>query len=385
MLPDTLAVDPVTAEPLADRVVTSGWPVWDQVALLEVGRPTEFLIPGAGRVRVPASDPAQRITEVQVVVNGELVAPIPLPVTEDHLGYLPMSSRSAYPSRRLLAEFLTLAVGPTNVKILRFARRWGGLGLVAQVPARGGADVFDVRDAGELLLPRLAYRLVPNVLGEPLALWRTVLTQVRVVVSIADQLAKEELGSEGDWQVLRAIVQWPLVISGEISAERDADRDRQMAGVTEAPFLLVGDVATLEGQRQLLASVIQAWLALAALRVQMEWTSGEERPRLMLGTRTMFGGIVSELIVHLAAQHGLATCAGCGASFVPTRRPRADRWAAHAIYCPTCRGDRTAERASSRAWRARNPNYFKERLKRKSREDGQSPRVSRINSNAASE
>ena len=39
------------------------------------------------------------------------------------------------------------------------------------MPARGGDDVSDVRDAGELLLPRLAYRLVPNVMGEPLAMY----------------------------------------------------------------------------------------------------------------------------------------------------------------------------------------------------------------------
>lgn len=385
MLPESLAFDPVSGDPMADRLLTSGWPVWDQVALLEVGRPTAFLVPGGGVIRVPAADPGQRIIEVQVVVNGKSIEPTPLPVTEDALGFAPMSGRMAHPSRRLLEEFLALAAGPTNAALLAFARRWGSLGLVSQEPASLDGHIFDVRGAGELLLPRLAYRLVPNIMGEPLALWRTVLTQVRVVVSIADRLAREELGSESDWQVLRDIVQWPLVIRGRTNAQRDADRDRQMAGVTEAPFLLDGDVATLVGQRQLLACVLQAWLALGALRVQMEWTADAERPRLMLGTRTMFGGIVSELIVHLAAQHGLATCAGCGASFVPSRRPRADRWAAHAIYCATCRADGTAKRAASRAWRARNPNYFKERHKRKSREGDQSPRVTRINANAASE
>ena len=294
------------------------------------------------------------------------------------------SASAIPPPKAVNANDASASREPLATKLVRFARRWGSLGLVSQEPASGGDYLFEVRDAGERLLPRLGYRLLPNVMGEPLALWRTVLTQVRAVVSIADRLAREELGSEGGWQVLRDIVQWPLVTGGDTRAERDADRDRQIAGLTEAPFLLVGDFATLEGQRQLLTSVIQAWLALGSLRVQMEWTSDAERPRLMLGTRTMFGGIVSELIVHLAAQHGLATCAGCGASFVPTRRPRADRWAAHAIYCATCRSEGTAQRASSRAWRARNPDYFKERRQRKSSEGGQRPRVSSVSSKAAS-
>lgn len=367
MLLKSLAYDPETGDVLGDRIITSGWPVWDQAALHKAGTPTEFLIPGMGVIRVPAADPGQPISSVEVV-NDQSIEPVPQPATEDYLGFLPMSGRRAYPSRRLLDEFLALARNPADAAVLTFARRWGSLGLRSQEPVSALGEWLQGDGAGERLLHRLPYLLAPTTMDEPIHLWRTVLAQIRAVVIIGDRLARGELGSDEEWQVLREIVQWPLTVRGRTEAEDETIRSRYEDQITEAPVLLIGDHETLDGQRPLLASVVQTWLALGALRLQMEWAPDVGRPILVFSTRTMFGGVVSELIKHLAAQHGLATCAGCGASFVPARQPRADRLEAHAIYCATCRSDRTARRAASSAWRARNPDYFKERRLRKSRE-----------------
>jgi hypothetical protein len=217
---------------------------------------------------------------------------------------------------------------------------------------------------GDLIVPSIGYRHAPGVLREPVELWRRVIREMTAVYAIAGRLRRDKLVDRAAWEPLAGIVRLPL------TAE-DAGDDAPLASVTAlpdesvAPWILVGP-GTLEGQRQALAAIVGAWLALGAVRPVIAWGAPrEDEPVVTLGVSTLFGGLVLELLLAVGGQAGFAICSGCGMPYVPGRRPPAGAFGApRATYCRTCRGKNAAQNAAAQRWRDKHPDYFRNRRAR---------------------
>lgn len=72
-------------------------------------------------------------------------------------------------------------------------------------------------------------------------------------------------------------------------------------------------------------------LEIGQVRPKLVW---RESARVELTGRGLFGALVRQLVYALGRVDGLAQCAGCGHTFVPSRRPRRDQNS----WCAQCKG-----------------------------------------------
>jgi predicted RNA-binding Zn-ribbon protein involved in translation (DUF1610 family) len=205
------------------------------------------------------------------------------------------------PSIKLLAHFVGLAAESPEA-ILRFARRWGSLGLCQH---RAGGSPLLVR--GHPPDPALGGEACRLLLAEPLEAWRYYARLLHSLLTRAIALRKR--------RVLR------------LRTQRAHDEVRLFLRdchwVTRY-FGCLHPVLIVEGCRfdvKLGGSFLTTGLPAA---------------------------LTSQLLFTLAGSAGLATCANCGKLFAPRRRPAAGQKA----YCPNC-GIRAAWREAQQRRRER--------------------------------
>jgi hypothetical protein len=300
-----------------------------------------------------------------LVRNGAVIDGRPLVLDDDALvGEGPIVG-VVEPRRAVLDDFLRLAADPRDAAMLDYARQFGMLGL-APAERRPVSDfvIPTVPWVGEQLAPTLGYRHAPGILDEPLRLWRRVLGEIAAVYAIGGQLRQDKLVDRAAWAPLAGIVDLPRTAADGIEDVPSAPIAALPAG-PPVPWIPVNP-ASLEGQRQALAAVLGAWLALGAVRPVLAWGQpGHDEPVVSVGATTLFGGLVLELLLAVGGQAGFAICAGCGSAYLPRRRPPTGSFGApRAAYCATCRARGLPQREAARRWRARHPDYYRERRRR---------------------
>jgi hypothetical protein len=336
--------------PIGDRVVSAGWLLPSHVRLM---------LADAAGVTVFANGAvinAAPHVQVGITVNGRELEGRPVLLDDDYVvGEAPATAVVA-PSRAVLDNFLRLAADPSDAAIVAYAGRYGLLGL--RSCDRPSADMVlpNVPWIGEQVAASIGYAPAPGTLREPLRLWRRVLREVRAVYTIAGSLRLNRAVGRAAWAPLRGIIELPLGPNDDVD-EPPSLTDPELPGVRVVPWVPV-DPTALDGQRQALAAVVGAWLAIGAVRPAIVWGDpGREEPRITLGVTTLFGGLVLELLLAICGQAGFAFCTACGLPYVPRRRLPAGR----DPYCPSCHEDGKPQLAAAARWRAKNPRYFGDR------------------------
>jgi hypothetical protein len=263
-------------------------------------------------------------------------------VDGDRLTWRPQPGTIVTPSRDLLEEFLRLTDAP-DAAILRFAKRWGPLGLCKHGFPSGHPGLYWPSRPLEAHAcphdPRIgdSCRCTPRGFfegreWEPLAEWRVWSRRVRATLEYIAALQQDKVPSEAAWRTA----------------------------------FLLGDVPTAPGYPELPRTVAAArgelqyylgyWLSAAAVRL---FVDVGRRPTLTWGSNEnpVFGALAIQLALIATGKWGLALCDGCGASYPPSRHPRPNT----RHYCLACRDRQVPQRDAARAYRA------KRRTKRKAK------------------
>jgi hypothetical protein len=225
------------------------------------------------------------------------------------------SVREVAPGGPLLDQFVQLREAPDE-ELLKFARRWGTLGLCEHGlprfhPRHGWCDGLRLRSHT---------RSGAGVFIEPLAGWRQVADAFRSTLNLGAEINQGRLGSEDDWK-------------------------RAMPNATfEKP-------PKTDAARALLMVVVNGWLSSADVRPEFGWGNGEWQIRLKAsdGPTGLSGHLALGLALAVAKKDGLVICSSCHGSYMPNRRPNPHR----RNYCPKC-GCRAAWRDAARARRQRS-------------------------------
>jgi hypothetical protein len=272
----------------------------------------------------------------------------------DYPGITP--DRLIEPAPGLLENFLRLRNAPSS-EILRYAQRWGVLGLCDHdFPAQHPPEYWPSRateahacpyayddpyGAGPLRRPRRSklthrtwiYRRADfhscNVRGvieagsyvgkpwEPLDAWRTWAHRAHALLDVAAALQAETLGAEPQWRIAT---------------------DTAM----ETPPTLT------EGWR-LLTLYADYWLRAADVRPWPHFQDGQVRMTLGSdwGHSPLFGAIAVQLVLAISGAQGFAFCDACRNVYAPRRTPRAGE----RHYCQFCRDHKVPQRHAAARYR----------------------------------
>jgi hypothetical protein len=350
---DGLSYD-ADGNPIGDRVVSSGWQIPWKVRL--------FRADDSGRVNFPGiSYNGQPGVKAKLIINGQEIVGEPVVLDDDYLVSERPFGRTVRPHRAVLDDFLRLVTDPSDGAILAYARRYGLLGLATSERRERRWAVDSSSWTGELAAPAIGYRHSPAAIREPMKLWRRIIREVAAVYSIAGHLRQDKTVAITAWDPLTGVIILPLPYT-----ETDEEPQPAPLPVDDAGTLIWVGPDALDGQRQALAAILGTWLALGVVRPVIDWgNAGNDDPVINLGVKSLFGGLVLELLLAVAGQPGFAMCSGCGLPYTPHRRPPSGSYgAARKTYCPTCResnGGRKTPRPQLDAaarWRAKNPDYY---------------------------
>ncbi len=241
------------------------------------------------------------------------------------------SPPSARPGPGMLQRFVELASDrATDEAIRRFAARWGVLTLCEHLlPHTHPPLRTDPR--GSQFCERL-----PTVAGdaftgsEPVELWRIYAAWASTVLAAA-----------AGWHSNRAFSVAPT-----------------SPGLDDRGIIAFGEAARGDAAAARVDRAVNLWLQLGGVR---PWSSISQDPAVRLGGVSLFGALAVELMLVVSRTEGIAFCSACGSPFLPARRPAANR----RTYCEDCRKEGASRNDASRAWRARHPEYFKQRWPRR--------------------
>lgn len=225
-----------------------------------------------------------------------------------------------YPDRTLLRRFVGLA-GGSDDEILRFAERWGPLDLCRH-------DLSSAHTLGDPNRPRLCPRRIRHGLTyESIDAWRGHSRHARAVLNLSAALYAGRSGAVADWESV-GIDNWRL-----------------------------GGIHTNLG------AVLSEWLVLGGVAPRFTWLDPSEtqlgKPRIVMDGAGLFGGLAAMLLLAVVRSESVVPCseAGCTALAEPTRRGARP-------YCPTHGGEATRSRDRAQTFRARHPDYYRNRRAR---------------------
>lgn len=217
--------------------------------------------------------------------------------------------RDAPKSARLLYEF----AGLTDATVLRFAERWGPLGLCEQ----HRLPVLHKRTG--VCLPRVC----GDELAESIAPWRRLVAVVKAILSIRTALARGSAGNPRDWRTLwRGELETPNNVYsayGGLALALNALLDR----VNVRPFISFDETR------------LAIWFGTSEL-IHVFQIRGNPRYRRYRDWFTDSGMLLATISIQLAlaacAGAGLSACDACGSLYQPAKGPRAGE----RHYCPKC-------------------------------------------------
>jgi len=261
-------------------------------------------------------------TNDRLVIEGKLLVPNEVAVRNGSL--LSRGEPITRPiSPGMLQEFLEISVTREESILLRFARRYGPIGICKHdLPCghnrRSYARTLDVMDCH----PKPS-RVPEWQCSEPVKLWFQFARQAQAIVDCSARLHNrlppvlEELRiANPKWSELGELLKNPPKASRE----------------------------TAKG---LIEAAINTWIYYGGLRPQFRWGSRGCSVIMSAGDSTsMFGVLAAQLMLTAAASKGWVLCSDCNQFYPPNRQPNPNR----RRFCPRC-GLRAAWRASKRELR----------------------------------
>lgn len=210
--------------------------------------------------------------------------------------------QSVKPTRETFDRFLEIADPSTSdTVILRYAKRWGVLGLCVHLEPIGGAEHWDHWLAK----------------GEPLSAWRRWSRILGAIVRINERHEEGRLGNKEDWETLWKD-RWFVGRSKRWPPNLETIWKEMFAGY-------------LGMQRAIIGGSVNSWLEIGTVRPLLEM----DAKKMEFGLGLVGLGLFGALAVALLEETGglIASCTGCRKFYRPTIRPKSgqDR------YCPTCR------------------------------------------------
>jgi hypothetical protein len=251
------------------------------------------------------------------------------------------------PDRTFLANFIEHSQSG-NEAILRFAKRWGVLGICMHgLPAShsGGRELDlgwfgwekpDWPVGGCWPVTRSDLTTV-----EPFAAWRRLGERLGALCSIATSLQNDGLGRLDDWQ--KVYGPWPI-------------RGREYPALDSRfhpfldPTLSNDEIAapswgrTRGQQRHSVACCTNNLLSLVQVRADVSWGSrGPATFTLGVGSG-IFGALVWQLVLFVGESQNLEECSECGVPYLPKRKPRSGQ----DHFCEGCGRRAACRRAQKR-------------------------------------
>ena len=244
-----------------------------------------------------------------------------------------------HPGPGLLEDFIRLGESQAE-DILNYARRWGVLLLCehdwpaihSHISRFPYLSFTRVPQSNTVCYPRGYEGGTGNLCWEPLQPWRRFSRRARAILAIANQLYKNELGSEKDW--------WDLMGREGPMPEKDDSGPsldeivKEDRGWTDEQFLS----HKREDEKIKLTNSVREWLSLASLHLDFDWY--EEVARFKLTTSGLFGALAMQIALAVSRRSGLGLCSHCGKVEMVERQPRADK----NFYCKECRTNQASKR-----------------------------------------
>lgn len=226
------------------------------------------------------------------------------------------------PARGMLEEFMGLEKADDE-RIFRYARRWGLLKVQQARIGRtdtwtsAGSDLREVA-GGEVLISGV----------EPLSVWRHWIARFAAAIRSGARIRFSKPPERCDWEVLHQL---------------EADED----DIFLIRCLLQSDPVHFkkEEARFWLYSQIQRWAKFGEVSLTLDWDANA----ILITTRSLFAGLVVQLMAAMCSSNGLAVCSECGKTYSPTRKPVPGKRS----YCRTCHKKGVPGRNATRAHRER--------------------------------
>jgi hypothetical protein len=265
-------------------------------------------------VAIPG-DPANR-----PMSTGQVWAPRVEVLVDGCLIYDPLRCCKAKAGGALLSQFLDLC-DAADEKVLRYARRYGALGL-------GRRDESDI------------HRFL-----EPVTIWRGLAHQFRALLNIGAKLNQSTRPTRDDWMEL--------------------DGTRYERGLVPKPWEFTGREGAYLARHEL-QILLRSLIDRFKVRPRIWWNHQINQWQIDLdsaGPSSNLPGLLTiQLMLTLADKDGFAVCSACHRSYIPKRRPNPER----RNYCPNC-GIRASWKDAARERRARLREERKGNAQKKTR------------------
>lgn len=177
---------------------------------------------------------------------------------------------------------------------------------------------------------------------EPVSAWRRLASDVMGVLQVAAAYHKDETVSDETLGLFRNVV-----VENRLPDNPDFV-GAQLPMNIEALFS--DRVLPLNPHTGPTAEMIGAFVNVLLEPVGIRsYMSADGLPTTRLEPFGLIGALGLQLMQKISTTTGVANCSGCGASFSPTRKPRAGQ----RTYCPRCRDSKVPQRDAARASRGR--------------------------------
>lgn len=258
------------------------------------------------------------------------------------------------PSKNLLLGFANLARESDNdfdKAVLRYARRWGVLGLCEHdLPGTHGLHRSAPRFA-DATRGCHGWRLPDGCHAEPVEPWRVLARQADAMLCGAVAINDGEPVSPEGCAALKGLCPpgfWPRnPVRDQQSGQRRRMADSELVGVTGA----IGPITmrVFRDDKDAVAFAVRRWLDMADIRPVFTWS---DRTDSGFGARTLFGALALELVTLLGNRVAQPkVCAYCNLYYEP--KPRERRASA---FCGSEECNRMRWAKNSRARRAGDAN-----------------------------
>jgi hypothetical protein len=241
-----------------------------------------------------------------MIVNGSLLSrgeQVPRPISPD-----------------MLQEFLEISVTRQESTLLRFARKYGPIGICEHnLPyghnRRSYARVLNVMDCHPTPSSARGWQC-----SEPVRLWFEFACQAQAIVDCSARL------HNGLTPALEGL---------EIANPQWSDLSKRLKNRLKP---------NRETSRAAIEGAINTWIYYGGLRPHFRWGSSGCSVLMSTGDYTsLFGALAAQLMLRAAMSKGWVLCSECSQFYPPDRQPNPNR----RRFCPRC-GLRAAWRASKR-------------------------------------
>jgi hypothetical protein len=207
----------------------------------------------------------------------------------------------------MLAEFAEIGVTGEESKLLRFAKRYGPLGICKHgLPSGHNRQSFArINNVGDC---NASPSSVPGWdQSEPLAKWFAFARQAQAILSCSASLHRGKRPNPEDLKT--AYPPWGILKPG---AQAELN---------------------METARRLIESAINTWIHYGGLRPHFRWRLSGCSVIFSAGEYcSVFGALAAQLMLATANRDGFVICSNCGRAYIPARRPNPNRRS----FCHPC-------------------------------------------------